>query len=128
MAIQNSSSGDAQYFAAKEAKDVASNALSKGETFFNNYYANDYFQKVIRMWRMYYGYYGTGGENHQVGFTGEQGELVTLPVNHLHNIGKHMLNMITSNRPVMEARAINTDYKSLAQTYVASGILEYYMR
>jgi hypothetical protein len=36
--------------------------------------------------------------------------------------------MITSNRPVMEARAINSDYKSLAQTYLANGVLDYYMR
>lgn len=36
--------------------------------------------------------------------------------------------MITSQRPVMEARAINSDYKSMAQTYLANGILDYYMR
>ena len=28
----------------------------------------------------------------------------------------------------MEARAVNTDYKSLAQTYIANGVLDYYMR
>jgi hypothetical protein len=28
----------------------------------------------------------------------------------------------------MEARAVNTDYKSLSQTYLANGILDYYMR
>jgi hypothetical protein len=28
----------------------------------------------------------------------------------------------------MEARAINSDYKSIAQTYLANGILDYYMR
>ena len=36
--------------------------------------------------------------------------------------------MITSSRPTMDARAINTDYKSYAQTYLANGILDYYMR
>jgi hypothetical protein len=36
--------------------------------------------------------------------------------------------MITANRPVMDARAVNTDYKSIAQTYLATGILDYYMR
>ena len=68
------------------------------------------------------------GYGHQIGFTGEQGELVTLPVNHFRNIAQHMLVMVTTNRPVMEARAINTDYKSMAQTYLANGILDYYMR
>jgi Hom_end-associated Hint/Homing endonuclease len=65
---------------------------------------------------------------HQINFTGEQGELVTLPVNHFRNIAQHIYVMITSNRPTMDARAINTDYKSLAQTYLARGILDYYMR
>jgi hypothetical protein len=36
--------------------------------------------------------------------------------------------MITANRPIMEARSINTDYKSLAQTILADSILDYYMR
>ena len=36
--------------------------------------------------------------------------------------------MITANRPSMDARAINTDAKSLSQTYLANGILDYYMR
>ena len=49
-------------------------------------------------------------------------------VNHFRNLAQHIYVMITSNRPVMEARAINTDYKSIAQTYLANGILDYYMR
>jgi hypothetical protein len=68
------------------------------------------------------------GSNHQVQFVGEQGELVQLPVNHFRNLAQHIYVMITANRPIMEARAINTDYKSLAQTYLANGILDYYMR
>ena len=39
-----------------------------------------------------------------------------------------MLNMITSVRPAMDARAVNTDYKSVVQTKLANGILDYYMR
>ncbi|CAM6000302.1 unnamed protein product [Sphagnum balticum] len=36
--------------------------------------------------------------------------------------------MTTSTRPAMDARAINTDYRSLAQTTLANGILDYYLR
>lgn len=36
--------------------------------------------------------------------------------------------MITSSRPTMECRAVNTDYKSYAQTYLGNQILDYYMR
>lgn len=117
------------YFAQKKAEDCASVLLSKGETFFNTLESNDYLDKINRMWRAYYGSYGEGmGDTHTIEFTGEQGELVKLPVNHFSNIAQHIYTMITANRPIMEARAVNTDYKSLAQTYVANGVLDYYMR
>ena len=117
------------YFAAKEAKDTAGILLAKGDSFFNLLRANAYLEKLNRSWRMYHGAYMDDlGYGHQLSFTGEQGELVHLPVNHYRNLAQHIYVMITANRPVMDARAINTDYKSLAQTYLANGILDYYMR
>lgn len=68
------------------------------------------------------------GYGHRINFTGQEGELVDIPVNHFRNLAQHIYVMITANRPTMEARAINTDYKSLSQTIVANAILDYYMR
>jgi len=117
------------YFAAKEAQDAASVLLEKADSFFNVLRANAYLDKLSRSWAFYHGNFDrTVGYGHSVGFAGEQGELVTFPVNHYRNLAQHIYVMITSNRPIMEARAINTDYKSMAQTYLANGILEYYMR
>ena len=117
------------YFAADDAKKLASAALGKSETFFNTLRANAMIDKWFKMWQFYHGaFYNDVGYGHQIDFSGEQGELTMLPINHFRNIARHILTMITSNRPVMEARAINTDYKSLAQTYLANGILDYYMR
>lgn len=117
------------YFAAKEAKDCAGVLIEKGSSFFNMLRANAYLTKFQNMWRAYHGaYVDDAGYGHKINFTGEQGELVTLPVNHFRNLAQHIYVMITANRPVMESRAINTDYKSIAQTYLANGILEYYMR
>ena len=118
-----------QYFAAKEAKDCASVLLDKSDSFFNVLRANAFLDKMSRMWAFYHGNFDrTVGYGHSVGFAGEQGELVTFPVNHFRNLAQHIYVMITANRPIMETRALNTDYKSLAQTYLANGILEYYMR
>jgi hypothetical protein len=118
-----------QYFASKEPKDCASVLLNKASTFFNVWRTNEYIDKMNVSWRFYHGAYADNmSESHRVNFTGEQGELVQLSVNHYSNLAQHMLNMVTSSRPVMESRAVNTDYKSLAQTYLANGILEYYMR
>lgn len=121
---------DDGYFAAAKSERLASTCLSKSQSFYNTMNANYYLDRLASMWMSYHGQYGDmgNGSAHQIGFSGEQGELVVLPVNHFRNIAQHMLVMITSNRPTMEARAVNTDYKSLAQTYLANGILDYYMR
>ena len=115
------------YFAAKPSNEAAGEILDRAKSFYNLMESNQYLDKLNNMWKAYYGAYG-GTEGHQISFTGEQGELVQLPVNHFRNIAQNMHIMITGNRPIMEARALNTDYKSLSQTYLAQGILEYYMR
>lgn len=125
----NYQSAEDVYFAAKESDAVASNLLEKASSFFNLLRANAYLEKLQRMWRAYHGAYDNDlGFGHRINFTGEQGEYTQLAVNHFRNIAQHIYVMITSNRPTMEARAVNTDYKSLAQTHIANGVLDYYMR
>lgn len=117
------------YFAAKPATETATILLTRAASFYNYLSANQYLDKLRRMWEFYHGAYNVGyGVGHATAFTGEQGELVQLPVNHFRNLAQHILVMITSNRPTMEARAANTDYKSLSQTYLANSILDYYMK
>ena len=117
------------YFAAKDAKETASILLAKSKSFYNVLEANFYLEKLARMWRVYHGCFEVSvGGGHQISFTGEQEELVSMHVNHFRNLAQHIFVMITSSRPTMEARAINSDYKSIAQTYLANGILDYYMR
>lgn len=119
-----------KYFAIGDAKDVASNCTKKCTSFYTTLNANFYLQKLARQWAFYHGNFSdtaTGG-GHEISFGGEQGELVNLYINHYRNLAEHIINMITANRPIMEARAVNTDYKSLSQTYLANGILDYYMR
>ena len=128
--MSNSSDNSNQYFAAKDASACANALLGKGETFFNLLRSNYYLDKLQNMWRAYYGAYVSDyiGYGHRVNFTGDQGELVQIPVNHFSNLARHIYTMITSSRPTMDARAVNTDYKSYAQTYLANQILDYYMR
>lgn len=119
-----------QYFASKDANDCASILLGKSDTFFNVLRSNNYLDKLQNQWRFYYGAYLNDyvGNGHQVNFTGEQGELTQIPINHYRNLAQHIYTMITSSRPTMECRAVNTDYKSYAQTYLGNQILDYYMR
>ena len=126
---------DPVYFAAKSPEDTAANLMKKADSFFSLLRSNAYFEKMQKMWKAYHGVYNNGsyagssvGSGHTISFSGEQGEYVQLPINHFRNLAQHIFVMITANRPVMDARAANTDYKSMAQTYLANGILEYYMR
>ena len=114
------------YFANRDSKEKISILLERAKTFYSRLETNDHIHKIRNMWRGYHGIFNE--EGHEVTFSGEQGELVDLPVNHFRNLARHMYTMITSNRPVMECRAINSDYKSLAQTYIGNSILDYYMR
>ncbi len=114
------------YFAAKAPEEAASIILSKADSWMNYLQANRFIYKLKRCWAFYHGIYNS--DNHEITFGGEQGELTQISINHLRNLAQHMLVMITANRPTMEARAVNTDYKSLVQTTLANGLLDYYMR
>jgi len=105
------------YFAAKEAKSTAATLLKKADSWYNQLYTNGYLIKVRDMWMAYHGaYYSSSVNAHRITFGGEQGELTNLAINHIRNIAQHMIQMITANRPAMQARATNKDYKSIIQT------------
>lgn len=121
--------GSSQYFAAQEAGKAASVLMHKMDIWSSNLEANGYLDKLRMSWSAYHGaYYTDASSGHQIAFSGSEGEITNLPVNHIRNLAQHILVMTCSTRPVMDVRAINTDYKSLTQAYLAKGLLDYYMR
>jgi len=117
------------YFAARDGEETAATLMNKSNNWFKSLETSGYLNLLKTMWASYHGaFYNTNGDSHSIVFGGEQGELTLLQINHMRNLVQHMLNMITSTRPTMQARAINTDYKSLVQTKLANGLLDYYMR
>ena len=54
--------------------------------------------------------------------------LKAIHVNHYANLIRHIHVMVTSTRPAWEVRAVNTDTESQADTQLAGGLLDYYMR
>jgi hypothetical protein len=117
------------YFAAQEADKTVSAVMGKADAWMNSLQSNGYINKLRDMWAAYHGaYFQDVGNGHHVTFSGDQGELVELPVNHLRNLGQHVLQIVCANRPSLEGRATNTDYKSLVQTYLSNGLLDYYLR
>jgi hypothetical protein len=119
--------GENMYFAAKPANKVMTVALERAKTFYQSTQRNNWKDKLTDMYRAYYGMFSDGSE-HKIGFTGEQGELVEMPINHFRSIARNMYTMVTENRPAMDVLAVNTDSKSLKQAIIAKGVLEYYLR
>lgn len=120
---------ETKYFAAKEATKTADILLYRANAWYNQLYNNGYLSKVRDMWMAYHGcYYGGPGNSHKISFGGEQGEIVNLAVNHIRNLSQHVIVMVTANRPAIQARATNTDFKSIVQTKLAEGLLDYYLR
>jgi hypothetical protein len=119
------------YFANKEAKECVKVLMSKIENWEKELLTSGLANKIKRSWSFYHGSFGDdlyNWDDHRISSTGEQGELLKFPVNHFRNIGSYMLNMTASNRPAMQAKSVNTDYKSQTQTILANGLLDYYMR
>jgi hypothetical protein len=120
---------DNGYFAARESEEAVSAIQSKIDGWATTLRSNGYIDKLRNMYNAYHGaYFDTTGDAHQISFGGDDGEIVQIAVNHIRNIGEHMVTMMTSSRPSMECRAANTDYQSLIQTQLGNGLLDYYMR
>lgn len=120
---------DSVYFAAQEPEKTASVLLQRANGWYNQLHTNGYLDKVREMWLAYHGAYTTGpGSAHTITFTGEQGELAQISINHLRNIADNIITMITASRPAFQARATNGDSKSIIQTTLANNLLDYYMR
>lgn len=118
-----------KYFAAKDGESVANTLMHKANAWYNELAMNGYLWKIRDAWMAYEGiFFDNSAGSHKITFGGEQGELVNIAVNHYRNISDHVIAMITSSRPSFEARAANTDARSLVQTKLANSLLEYYMR
>lgn len=119
------------YFAKKPPKECVDVLEHKVEMWESSVLVSGIADKIQRSNQYYHGSFregSYGGDEHQILATGDQGEMMEISVNHYRNIGSHILNMVTTNRPSMQARAVNTDYKTLSQTILANGLLDYYMR
>jgi hypothetical protein len=125
MELDNSNRSSV-YFAADEADQCVAVVLRKADDWFNALLRNRYLDKIRKSWCAYHGAYTSDG--HDITFSGEQGELLSIAVNHYRNIAENILRMVTATRPAFQPRATNTDYRSQVQTTLASGLLDYYMR
>lgn len=85
-----------------------------------------------RQWRSNCHYYGVSpGSNAQTDMIragGKSGQLAMIKVNHYRNLGQHLVQLTTSQKPSPQPIATNTDAKSQKQVTLSKGILDYYSR
>lgn len=83
----------------------------------------------LSLWRKsYQAYYRPSTKGGRLNKTGPQSEYTSISVNHYRNLLVHLKTMTMQQRPAFDPKATNTDYKSQAQTILASGLLEYYLK
>lgn len=114
-----------KYFAALEGDKLADELSARIKQF------EDLRQPALSRWQRNIDYYHNRAYHDQggdIGYTGEQEEFTSVGVNHFRNIIQHMKNLITGARPSFQARATNSDQKSLQQARLANNLLDYYSR
>lgn len=114
-----------KYWATKPSDQIAGEIQKQ----FDNYqkYLRD--SGMLALWRTSYNtYYKPAWHGGQINLAGEQGEFKTFCINHYKNLIKHVLTMITQDRPAFEPKATNTDVKSQAAVILSRGLLDYYVR
>jgi hypothetical protein len=118
------------YFAALPPKELTDELVKRVDSYYRHMETTGLLRKLQKSYDRYYGNSSTGifNSSSEVGYGGEQGELSLVRVNHYRNLVQHLIVMTTSNRPALECRSVNSDVKSMSQTILGSGILEYYMR
>lgn len=114
-----------QYFATLPIEELGSEILKRVDNY------NEYLMtsgKAALWAKSYDAFYRGGLRLGEMGTAGEQGEYITMDVNHYKSLLTNLITLTAVNKPAFDPRAINTDTESSAQCKLASGLLDYYLR
>lgn len=115
----------AEYFANLTINELGGELQKRVDDFYEYVRING----MLDLWRKSYRQYFRAGQHlGDMVRGGEVGEFSFLYVNHYRSILQAILSITVSQRPTFDARAVNNDYSSQAQTKLAQGLLDYYMR
>lgn len=119
-----------EYFANLDGSKIGPEIWERVEQYFRAMDTSGHLDVINASFRCYYGqtYNSTGGSSHYVSRSGKYGQLRRVRVNHVRNLGLHLLQLSTSQRPAPQPVAINSDSESQEAAVVAKGVLDYYSR
>jgi hypothetical protein len=111
---------------ASEDKDKLHTSIVKK---IQDYYSFMMSSNRMNLWKRSYEYYNRGSvKSGRIIKAGQHGEFSLMDVNQYRSLLQGLLTLTCQQRPALEPRATNTDTESVAQTKLAHGLLEYYMR
>ena len=115
------------YWANESGLDLASEVFDRVRHFYTTLPGTLAFKRWSKGWAAYSGLPSLASpfDVSEVGYSGQEGELVNVRTDDIGSLGRHMVQMVTQSRPALDPVATNSDYSSIAQTRAASGILEY---
>lgn len=121
---------DKQYFAILPGSEIGKEIKERVEKYFRSLESSGHLDTVVASIRSYYGtsFNSTGGSAHYISRGGKFGQLRKVRVNHVRNLGLHLLQLTTSQRPAPQPVAINSDASSQEAATVARGVIDYYSR
>lgn len=121
---------DANYFTNLSADKLGSAILERVESYFQALTASGQLDAITSSLRCYYGgpYNSTAGNTKYISRSGKYGQLRKARVNHVRNLGLHLLQLATSQRPTPQPVAINSDAAAQEAATLAKGVLDYYAR
>lgn len=111
------------YFANLPDDEIAQAILEKVELYFQFLKRSGLHQT----WKnTYKAYYNSEIVSAEIYATGNQNEYRNLNVNHFRSVLTNLKSMISQQRIAYDAKATNSDVKSMSQAILANGLLEYY--
>jgi hypothetical protein len=118
-----------EYFAKAETDRVGTLIKAKIEQYYTFMVGSGIFRRQYRAATHYFGTSpNSNASTDQIRQGGKHGQLSMIKVNHLRNIGQHLIQLTTSQKPAPMPVATNSDAKSQKQATVAKGVLDYYSK
>lgn len=131
-AIPEPPQGRSRYPLAKPDDEIGQELVKRWKDYHQHLMTHPYAAPILsagyRTYQFYYGISEKGHRSYELGSAGEQGELSTLMVNHTRSLIENKVSLVTQERPALTPTSINGDYKSRAQTILASSVMDYYVK
>lgn len=116
------------YWALSDPETLTREAFTRVNAFYDFCRRSPHFLRVSKAYRTTFGVGGRDGVSWELTKDGKQGELVRLQSGDYRNLGENRVTIATQQKPSWVPIATNSDFASLAQATVVSGVCDYYWR